>query len=262
MPRTREFRGSGDPKITGRISGIEDTMIVVVNHGADSAVPRPQHATCVYWIGSVVPANLQASDLYSYTVSAIEDRLDAHDAAPYHGTTPLLNTLGPGYFGTAGSTMNLATGVAYFCPFIAKGNITVGSFFVATGSAAPTTPVSTLGRIGLYTWAVNTWTLVARCESDTTLWTVVDVPYTEPFATTGGYPATYTLVAGAKYAIGFLVVGTGTMTARCNNFRLAAVATALDAGWRIGSQTDLPVTQTQAGLTAEAAVPWGDLIAV
>jgi len=195
-------------------------------------------------------------------VDTVDDRLDAYDAAPPQGTARLTGALGPGWFGTAGSTMNLATGVAYFAPFIARANRTVGSFFVAAGSTAPTTPVPALGRVGLYTWTVDTWTLVARCASDTTLWTAVDVPYTEPFATADGYPASYTLVAGAKYALGFLVVGTGTMTARCTNFRLTAVATALDAAWRINSQTDLPVTQTQAGLTAEAAVPWGDLIAI
>ncbi len=50
-------------------------------------------------------------------------------------------------------------------------------------------------------------TMVARTASDTTVGNVSNTIYSRTFSTTGGYPASYNLVAGTRYAVGLLIVG-------------------------------------------------------
>lgn len=66
----------------------------------------------------------------------------------------------------------------------------------------------TLCRMGLYSFDETTATLVAQTASDTTLFNSSATAYTRSFSTAGGYPATYQLVAGTRYALGFICVGT------------------------------------------------------
>lgn len=51
-------------------------------------------------------------------------------------------------------------------------------------------------------------TMVARTASDTTIGNAQQTIYTRTFNTTGGYPASYDLVAGTRYAAGIIIVGT------------------------------------------------------
>ena len=51
-------------------------------------------------------------------------------------------------------------------------------------------------------------TMVAQTASDTTIGNVANTIYSRAFSTAGGYPASYNLVAGTRYAVGFLLVGT------------------------------------------------------
>jgi len=51
-------------------------------------------------------------------------------------------------------------------------------------------------------------TMVAQTASDTTVGNVAYTLYSRTFSTAGGFPASYTLVAGTRYAVGFLLVGT------------------------------------------------------
>ena len=55
-------------------------------------------------------------------------------------------------------------------------------------------------------------TMVARTASDTTIGNATQTMFTRTFNTTGGYPASYDLVAGTRYAAGIIVVGTTTGT--------------------------------------------------
>lgn len=67
----------------------------------------------------------------------------------------------------------------------------------------------TLARMGLYTMdSAGAGTLVARTASDTTLFNVALTLYTRSFDTTGGFPASYTLVAGQRYATAVCVTAT------------------------------------------------------
>jgi len=81
---------------------------------------------------------------------------------------------------------------------------------VSVASASTASSGLTLARIGLYTYDFNTdsVTLVARTASDTTLFNAQNTIYTRSFNTTGGYPASYSLVAGNRYAMAVIQVGT------------------------------------------------------
>lgn len=50
-------------------------------------------------------------------------------------------------------------------------------------------------------------TMVARTANDTTIGNVANTIYSRTFSETGGYPASYNLVAGSRYAVGLLIVG-------------------------------------------------------
>jgi hypothetical protein len=50
-------------------------------------------------------------------------------------------------------------------------------------------------------------TMVARTANDTTIGNVANTIYSRTFSTTDGYPASYNLVAGTRYAVGILLVG-------------------------------------------------------
>lgn len=98
---------------------------------------------------------------------------------------------------------------AYFTPVI---DLTISKLAVWCASVSSGL---TVGRMALYTAAANgDLTIVARTANDTTLNNTLAVagganPSEKSLDTTGGYPATYDLVAGQNYAIGLLLVGSG-----------------------------------------------------
>jgi hypothetical protein len=96
--------------------------------------------------------------------------------------------------------------------------------------------------MGLYTWddSANTGTLVARTANDTALFAVQTTSYAKSFDTTGGYPASYSLVAGTKYAIGFIVVGTTPPTISGITANNAIIILPPVISRALNTQTDLP----------------------
>ncbi len=86
----------------------------------------------------------------------------------------------------------------------------VTKLMVASGSVAAAGV--TLARLGLFTAAADgSVTLVARTAVQTGLGAATFTPYEYALATTGGYPASYTVTAGQRYAIGLLQVATTPM---------------------------------------------------
>lgn len=108
---------------------------------------------------------------------------------------------------TASSNGATSSGTMYFMFFTAPDTITVSqiSMMSATTAAASVT----LMRMGLYAFD-NTWTLVAQTANDPTLFTTTNTIFTRSFDTSGGYPSSYTLQRGVRYAATFLGVA-GTM---------------------------------------------------
>lgn len=99
-------------------------------------------------------------------------------------------------------------GIVLYTFFTPTETLTVSSITAATASIAGAG--LTLARMGLYTFdeSVPSATLVARTANDTTLFNATFTAYTRSFDTTGGYPASYTLVAGSRYGVAVFSTGT------------------------------------------------------
>lgn len=115
----------------------------------------------------------------------------------------------------------------------------------------------TRGRFGLYSFDGTTVTLLARTDSDTTVFNSANTVYTRSFSTTGGYPATYDLVPGVRYAIAVLVNGTtaGNLAAvSITPNTVAALTPRMNASITL-SGADLPATSSSLNNTTFLA--WG-----
>lgn len=96
----------------------------------------------------------------------------------------------------------------------------------------------TLARFGLYTGGV----LVARTANDTTLFNSASTVYTRSFDTAGGYPASYTLTAGTRYAVVMVQVGTTIGSAIGMSVNNGINLLSPQFCGIVGSQTDLPAS--------------------
>jgi hypothetical protein len=147
---------------------------------------------------------------------------------------------------SAVNSRTLVSGEAGFTYFTPLNNTTVSS--VRMCSAAVASAGLTVGRMGLYTVSGNNLTLVARTDNDTTLFSATFTQYLRSFNTDGGYPATYDLVAGVRYALGYIVVGT-TMPQLYGNGFSSTTIYALEPRMSASAtgQADLPTTLTVSG---------------
>jgi hypothetical protein len=133
--------------------------------------------------------------------------------------------------------------LSYFTPPITT---TISQLAVSSGGTAASG--TTLARLGLF--IVNpddSITLVGRTASDTTIGSGIYSESLRTFSTTGGYPANYTVVAGRRYAIGFLHVATTPMAPRGGQPN-GAFATPLVCRYA-AAQTDIAPSYTNAALT-------------
>lgn len=144
------------------------------------------------------------------------------------------------HFGS--SDQALATGemvVTYFTPLK---SLTVSKIACASGATLSTG--QDLIRLGLFAASeADVITLVAASASDTALFAAANTVYTKSFDTGGGLPASYRLEAGARYACGVLMVGSGTF----GNVTGATASGAWSSSSRkmsgvVGSLADLPST--------------------
>ena len=149
------------------------------------------------------------------------------------------------------ATTALTTNITYFSFFTATEALTVSNISFSSGST-PASGVS-LVRFGLYTFDGTTATLVARTNNDSSRFTVANTIYTGALDSNGGFPTTYNLVAGTRYAVAVVVVASTTPQLAAVNF--GAASTAIMAlsprvvGYA-GSTSDLPATRdTFSGIT-------------
>jgi len=107
-------------------------------------------------------------------------------------------------------------GAALYSFFTPLATVTVSQITMLSGGTAAAG--LTLARMGLFTYdeTSGTATLVARCASDTTLFTATRTAYTRSFDTAGSFPSSYQLVAGTRYGIALLCVGTTMPTIQGN----------------------------------------------
>ena len=100
----------------------------------------------------------------------------------------------------------LTSGYALYAFFTPQITLTVSQITMSCGTIAASG--LTLARMGLFTYDETTATLVARCASDTTLFGSTRTTYTRSFDTNGSFPSSYQLVAGNRYGVAVLCVGT------------------------------------------------------
>jgi hypothetical protein len=150
---------------------------------------------------------------------------------------------------------SVANGNAYFTFFTPRWNITADNIrVVSSGTAATGT---TAARLGLYTFDGTTATLVARTAVDTSLFASTNTAYVRSFNTTGGFPATYDLVAGQRYALAVLWTGASPATVYTAFELIPSAMSTLSPRMTglVAGQTDLPATA--AAFTASIVGPWG-----
>ena len=161
------------------------------------------------------------------------------------------------------TSIGLSSSIAYFVFFTATENINVSSltFFKFSGG----TSVNKL-RLGLYTVTkpddINaTLTLVARSASTISGLNTTSRLYIKELDSTSGYPASYTINAGSRYAMALCQSGSSLNTI----LGLSVTQTALAItppriiGQLIETQTqgDLPASVNSSSLTVPfTALPW------
>lgn len=137
------------------------------------------------------------------------------------------------------TSVALTSGSALYAFFTPQITLTVSQITMSCGTTAASG--LTLARMGLFSYdeSSGTATLVARCASDTTLFTATRTAYTRSFDTTGSFPATYTLTQGTRYGVAVLCVGT-TMPALATIGGLAEISALTPRLSALrGSQSDL-----------------------
>lgn len=155
------------------------------------------------------------------------------------------------------SSATLSSGNVYFTFFTPMWSAEVNS--ISVSSASVLTSGVSLIRFGLYTFndATGAATLVARTASSTSIFASANTLATLIFSTTGGYPATYTLVPGTRYALGVIIVASnpGSVYTAYNSQPLVLSSLSPRTTGVVGAQTDLPATTTVA--TATSVAVWG-----
>lgn len=192
----------------------------------------PNSVRTAYVLGSGFLANYQAKVGQSSLTIDVPDRYNVlHSYNGYSGYITFS-------FFTPLETMTIS-------------QITMGNSSIPAASC-------TAARMGLYTFDGTTATLVARTADDTTLFNSLYTSYTRSFSTTGGYPASYTLTAGSRYAFAYIVVAATMPTIYNaplgdNNAGVIGALSPRISGVRTG-QTDLLVSTTINGPSDQ--VPW------
>jgi len=158
-----------------------------------------------------------------------------------------------------GGNITTTSSTAYYFFFTATETINASSVSIHTYNAVTLNPA----RLALYTvsnaeLASASLTLVARSAS-TSVTTTAGGLTTRAFDTTGGYPATYTLTAGTRYAIGVYGVGaTGaqilSLTGGTGVFAVVPIMSRLQA-----SQSDLTLGISASSLSANTGYFWARL---
>ena len=144
-------------------------------------------------------------------------------------------------------------GTLYFVFFTPSQNVTATQVSMATNTTGSNG--LTLARMGLYTFDGTTATLVARTASDTTLFNSTSTLYTRSFDTTGGYPSSYTLTAGTRYALGVIQVGSTAASFAGVTGNTLITSLAPRTVGSVSSQSDLLTTRNT--FTAASQLLWG-----
>jgi hypothetical protein len=148
-----------------------------------------------------------------------------------------------------GGTVSVTNGNVFLVFFTPLQTITVSQITMVTGNTVAASGL-TFAQMGLYSYDETTATLVARCASDTTLFTAINTTYTRSFNTTGGFPATYTLQAGTRYGVAVLLAGTTMPVLSGKGVPAGMLGLTPKTAMTINGQTSLPSSSTALQITS------------
>jgi hypothetical protein len=195
--------------------------------------------------GSTGPKGLVAATspvLYDAGTSTVSFDTDAYESS-IAGSTNQSNTVIDVFPRIGNFTGTPSSATTYFTFFTPR--ITHSITSISVVSALTQTTGQSLVRFGLYTVdGSGNATLVARTASDTTIFSAVNTVYTRAFNTTGGYPSSYTCVAGTRYAIGVVIVAAtpGTVYTAFNSIPSALSTLSPRMTGLVAATSDLPTT--------------------
>jgi len=159
------------------------------------------------------------------------------------------------------SQVSLVSGVCWFHYFTPLVNKTVTSIMIVGGNPAAANP--SMIRFALYTADENdSLTMVARTANQLSLFEFTNSYNTGAFVAGGGFPNSYNLVAGTRYALGVIFVGSvapGVYLAY-NNPPVTLTSLAPRITSAIGAQTDLPTTVDYTTFSNTTIGIWARLI--
>jgi hypothetical protein len=195
--------------------------------------------------------------VYNSGTSTVSFDTDAYESS-LAGSTNQTNAVIDVFPRIGNFTGNPSSETTYFTFFTPR--ITHAVTSISVVSASTQTTGQSLVRFGLYTVdGSGVSTLVARTASDSTIFSAVNTVYTRAFNTTGGYPSSYTLTAGTRYAIGVVVVAAtpGTVYTAFNAIPSALSTLSPRMTGLVASTSDLPTTASS--YSASTIGIWGRL---
>ena len=142
------------------------------------------------------------------------------------------------------ASTSLTTNITYFSFFTPTEALTVSNISFCSGGS-PASGV-TLVRFGLYTFDGTTATLVARTNNDSSRFTVANTVYTGALDSTGGFPTSYNLIAGNRYAVAVVVVASTSgqlLSANYGSSSTAVLALSPRVVGYANATSDLPATR-------------------
>lgn len=135
----------------------------------------------------------------------------------------------------------LDTGTVFFSYFTARKTEAINS--VQTAVAATAGATLTIARVGIYSVAAGTLTLINSSVNDTAMWTVAFTAYNKALS------STFNKVQGTRYAVALLAVGSSMPVLECNQIRFQSAAMAPRLSGELAAQANLPASQAESGLT-------------
>ena len=171
----------------------------------------------VYVEVGAVSTSVSASDITSGILPDAQLSSNVVTAAALHARFSMPTTAVETIPRATVGFLTATSGNALYSFFTPLTTVTVSQITMLSGGTAASG--LTLARMGLFTYdeSTGTATLVARCASDTTLFANTRTAYTRSFATAGSFPSSYQLVAGSRYGIALLCVGTTMPTIQGNS---------------------------------------------
>lgn len=171
---THDFDAKGD-----LLTSTADNTLSKLSVGADNLVLTAD---------SSASRGIAWKNIFNTNLGAVNQSTAAIDVWPRGG-----NWLG-----------NPTSGTVYFTMFTPQSDITVSSLTAISATTA--TSGTSLVRFGIYTTDGVTATLVARTAADSTIFSSLNTSYNRALSTTGGFPSSYTLLAGVRYAFAVIIV--------------------------------------------------------